>query len=143
MRSLIDLFENTETYPSEISGHDLAYMAMEWHHTPEDFNDGDIFQNITSFGKYRLQKLPVSLLDRGLYSTSDELINQYALLDTKAPPIIVDLNNKNVIDGNHRVKAAIKRGDIDILAYVGDESTYVPNYDDDDAAEWKPDESWR
>ena len=75
----------------------------------------------------------------GLFTVFDDLVADYAQQDTDAPPIIVDLEHGIIIDGNHRAEAAVKRGQSDVLAYVGDRSTYDPPEDEDDDGEWHPD----
>ena len=54
MRNWINLFEGAE-WPETISGYDLADKVEAFHHTPEDFDDGDIHHNIISFGTYHLR----------------------------------------------------------------------------------------
>jgi hypothetical protein len=141
MRKWINLVESvTAHWPETIDGWDLAQRVAEFHHSPEDFDEGDIEQNISAFGTYHLQQVPLSALKRGLFTIYDDLVTTYAGQTTAAPPVIVDLEHRLVIDGNHRVEAAMKRGEETISAYVGDPSTYeAPDDDDDDDDEWHPD----
>lgn len=46
----------------------------------------------------------------------DAKVEDYAALDTCPPPIIVQ--GKQIIDGNHRVRAARRKGETHIWAYV-------------------------
>lgn len=133
-----DLFENTHAWPETISGHDLLDYVEDWHHVPEDFEDGDIVTRIIAFGTYHLKRIPLSSLELNLYSLYDDLVDDYSARTTPAPPIVVDMEHGIIIDGNHRANAADKRGDTDILAYVGDPSTYAPDHGDD-SEEWEPD----
>ena len=132
-----DFLTESQAWPETIDGYALARHAMEWHHTPEDFDEGDIYHNITSFGTYHLQRVPITELKLGRYTIHAALVADYASLPSEAPPVIVDLKHGLIIDGNHRAEAAVKRGAHDILAYVGDQSTYDPPYEEDD--EWHPD----
>lgn len=147
MRKFIDLVESAQQWPERIAGWDLAQHAEGWHHTPEDFEDGDIAHNIEAFGEYDLRRVPLSELNLDLFSSDDYLIRQYAQQPAEsAPPIIVDLGEGRwgrgwVIDGNHRAKAALARGEHDILAYVGDHATYDPTRGQQDDDEWEPDGS--
>lgn len=137
MRHLISLIESAQAWPNRISGIELSSRVQGLHHTPEDFFDGDIEHNIEAFGEYDLKIIPLSGLNPDLFSIFDDLVDDYAALDTEAPPIIYNPIHNIIIDGNHRAKAAIKRGEETILAYVGDPSTYSPNYEEDE--EWHPD----
>jgi hypothetical protein len=133
MRDLINLFEDQQ-WPATISGDDLALHVQELHHTPEDFIDGDIENNIASFGVYNLRTIPITDIRRGMYTIYDDLVGEYAAVTTQAPPVIVDPSHGLVIDGNHRVEAAVARGETEILAYVGDPETYsyISNDEDED-----------
>lgn len=141
MRKWIE--ESQASWPETIEGWRLAQMVQDWHHTPEDFFDGDLDENICAFGTYHLKLIPVSMLKHGMFSINDDLVDQYVGMDGAAPPIVVDSNHNHAIDGNHRLEAAIKRGDANILAYVGDPSTYSPpdeeDDEDDEDDEWHPD----
>lgn len=132
MRKWIDLFENSEAWPATIQGYELADRVHKIHHTPEDFHDGDLYDNIAAFGIYHLERVPLSTLNLDLFTIHDGLVDEYAAMDGDAPPIIVDGNHNHVIiDGNHRANAAKKRGDSDILAYVGDPTSYSAPDDED------------
>lgn len=122
----VDLLEHeTEEWPETIEGWRLANIIRDREPQHEDdFLQGDIEQNISAFGVYHLRRIPISELLRGIYTIHRDRVHDYASLSTEAPPIIVDLRHKLVIDGNHRVEAAVRRGETDILAYVGDQATY-------------------
>jgi len=114
-------------WPNRIDGVELAKRVMGFHHTPEDFNDGDIYQNITSFGEYQLKRFPLSGLNLNLYYVDDDRVAEYSTkVSDSAPPVIINPVDRVIIDGFHRANAAKKRGETDILAYVGVESTYEP-----------------
>jgi hypothetical protein len=144
MRQFIDLVESAHQWPETISGEDLAYevQSQELHHTPEDWHEGDIEHNIASYGTYHLKRVPLSDLNLDLYTIDDDLVDQYANREGDAPPIIVAHQWGIITDGNHRANAARKRGDTDILAYVGDPDTYSPPSNDEDDDEWHPTEQW-
>jgi hypothetical protein len=147
MRKWINLFENQQQWPETIEGTALADLAQDWHHSPEDFDEGDIYQNITDFGTYHLRTIPLSDLKMGRFTIHDELVDDYSARTTSAPPIIVDARHGIIIDGNHRAEAALKRRERNILAYVGDPATYDPSPDEDedddeDDDEWHPQEEF-
>lgn len=135
MRQFINIVESVSAWPQNIDGYSLARKIEqdEIHHRPQDFEEGDLYQNITSFDKYDLQMVPLSSLKLNMYLIDDDLVDDYALLDpSNQPPIVVNPIHGLIIDGNHRANAAAKRGDDRILAYVGDPSTYSPPDDEDE-----------
>lgn len=132
-------------WPQEIDGNTLWRKIEDdqLHHTPTDFDDGDLIHNISSFGRYELRRIPVEGLKLGIYAIDDDLVGDYAGMDgASQPPIVFNPIHNLIIDGNHRANAAAKRGDHDILAYVGDPSTYSPPEDEDDDGEWHPSEEY-
>lgn len=125
-------------WPQEIDGNTLwrKINDADLHHRPQDFDEGDLIHNIESFGRYELRRIPVEGLNLGIYAIDDDLVGDYAGMDAASqPPIVYDPTHNLIIDGNHRANAAAKRGDRDILAYVGDPSTYSPPEDEDDDGE--------
>jgi hypothetical protein len=84
--------------------------AREMHEGYED--DG----RITQYKEFVLKEVPLDQIDAP-WETSEELVENYSLLDTPAPPIVLDHHN-TVIDGTHRVGAAYDRGDKSVKAFV-------------------------
>lgn len=137
MRNFINIVqEAVSQWPQTISGNDLADIIQnnDIHHTPEDWIDGDIDENITAYGQYTLQAINPASLRPELNIVHDDLVTDYASREGDAPPIVLD-HRHYIIDGTHRTKAAQVRGDETIMAYVGDEATYSPPDDED---EWVP-----
>lgn len=101
----------------------VVYRHVERiHNNPYDFDEGDLTERIYRFSSYRLERLPITLMDRGSYMIDEELIEKYKERPMKTmPPIVVGEiygNQYDVVDGNHRVESAIYRGDQFILAFV-------------------------
>ena len=145
MREFMQIVESLSDWPQTIDGNTLSRKieADALHHTPEDFDYGDLVHNITSFGRYELKRVPVESLKLGIYTIHDDIVDEYAALDPKTqPPIVLNPIHNLVIDGNHRANAAVKRGDTEILAYVGDPATYSPPDDENDDGEWHPSEKY-
>ena len=140
MRAWIDLFENT-AFPETVTAMDLIRWVEQNHHSPEDLDTGNIADRIEQFERYKLERIPLSSLNPDEWYVDHKHAVPYMLTqrqESEFPPIIYDPVDKSIIDGIHRVNAAIKHGDTDILAYIGDASTYnryVPEDDD----EWHPD----
>lgn len=71
--------------------------------------------------------IQVSISDLDYLESDNQLIYQYSMLDTEFPPIYVKYGKRSakrkkqklfVSNGNHRVNAAVLRGDSKILAYI-------------------------
>lgn len=132
------VLESQQQWPATIAGVDLSQLVQEFHHTPEDFYDGNLEQRIDSYGEFQLQVIPTGSLDAEEWLSYDERVDAYSVMTSDAPPIIVD-HIGSIIDGTHRLKAAIARGEKTIRAYVGTEASYDPIYDDGED-EWEADE---
>lgn len=142
---VVESFVDGSEWPQVIDGNTLSRKIEgdQLHHTPQDFDEGDLVHNITSFGRYELRRIPVEGLKLGIYAIDDQLVGDYESLDASTqPPIVYNPIHNLIIDGNHRANAAAKRGDQDILAYVGDPATYSPPDDEDDDGEWHPSEEY-
>jgi hypothetical protein len=140
MRNWIKIITEAQQqeWPATIDGVDLANQIMrgDMHHTPEDFSDGDIYDNICAYRTYHLKRVPISELNLELFTIHDDLVADYATMPgDSAPPIVLNPQWGLIIDGNHRANAAAKRGEADVLAYVGDLQTYEPPEEDDDGRE--------
>lgn len=125
LRRYIDLIENAQAnaWPATMSAKELLKHAKQWHQITQDFVDGDIVHNIMSYETYDLRRVPLDHLDLDGFEIDDDKVADYAERTTEAPPIIVGQWGM-ILDGNHRANAAAKRGDKDILAYVG-EPTHI------------------
>lgn len=143
MRNFINIVDHHQflcetsdgAWPQTIDGYSLANRLMDSvsHHSPEDWEEGDLYARITAFGRYDLRPIAVSDIDLGRFNTDDQLVGDYAEMPaSSAPPVVYDPTEQELIDGNHRALAAQQRGDQYILGYVGDPATYTkPEYDED------------
>lgn len=125
MRQYISIVENAQmAWPATMSGEELLKLAKQWHPNAQDFVDGDIVHNIMSYDTYHLRRVPLEHLDLEGFEIDDSKVADYAEKTTEAPPIIVGQWGM-ILDGNHRANAAAKRGETDILAYVGEPKRVV------------------
>jgi hypothetical protein len=114
------------SWPKETTPDVLIHWLDNNHHSPEDLDYGDLNERVWAFQRYTLQRVPLSTLNAHEWYVDDDMVRDYAfsLNRSPAPPIIYDPVNKSIIDGTHRVNAASEMGESEILAYVGDPSTY-------------------
>ena len=133
--------ESRAQYPKVISATDLYALIEEMHHSPEDFEGGDITDRIYAYDVYHLTEVPTKSIERGQWNVYKELSWRYQEMYSKGqepPPIVID-ENGNIIDGTHRHEAAYIVGKPTVLAYVGREenrSDHIPDYEEED--EWHP-----
>jgi hypothetical protein len=112
------LFPNTN-YPASMYAGDVEDLVREIHHREEDFDEGDIVDRIYACGSYRLTLLPIADIDLEEFYVDEDLVETFTKKNEPMPPIIFDETYKSLIDGIHRAKAADRRGQKTILAYVG------------------------
>lgn len=98
-----------------------CYAVGKWvrtlHSSPQDFDEGDLLERIERHAHYKLQSIALNRLDPHEWTVCESLAQEYATLDTPCPPIVIDPYD-SIIDGTHRVNAALRRGEATILAYV-------------------------
>jgi hypothetical protein len=119
------------SWPAEITADALIRIVQGYHHTDEDFSDGNLSDRIWMFQRYHLRNISTDSVPDYEWVRDDDMVSTYAVMTTEAPPIIYDPVNHSLIDGTHRVNAYKQSGRQTIPAYVGDESTYEPLEDDD------------
>ena len=86
----------------------------------DDPYEGPVPEHIAEFDEYKLVALPVSETNALEQNHDPSLASEYASLAAEtAPPIVFDAVQGEIIDGFHRVHAALLRGDTTIMAYVG------------------------
>lgn len=117
-------YNDNLSWPQRISEPDLYVWVEKNHHTHDDFIDGDIAQRLEQFEYYDLAEININTLDSDEFDWDEDVAQEYAELPTDIPPIIYDPVINSIIDGTHRLNAAIMRGDEKVLAYIGDKSTY-------------------
>jgi len=98
---------------------DIFYMISDIHTGHNDIETDEEFQQwVGSFDKYELKDIPLSKLKVSQSNINADKAKSY-IKQKNAPPIVVDGTNYWIIDGHHRVAAALARGDKTIKGYVG------------------------
>ena len=100
------------------SNDEILALVQSIHKNKEDFYDGDLIDRINKYSYYIIEEVNLSDLDEDVFNTEADIVQEYIEKDTPIPPIVLD-NNKIIIDGAHRVKAAKKKKLTRIMAYVG------------------------
>lgn len=120
-RQIVNLLESTDPkYPDKISYYKLRYIVADIHHRYDDMYYGDLDNRLQKYDYYVLQSIPLNKLNMDQWSHDDDLSDKYAEMPKEdMPPIVYDSMAKSIIDGTHRAHAAKKRGDTEIMAYVG------------------------
>lgn len=107
-------------WPSHKSDAEV-YRFVASLHDPVDLAEGDLSDRIYNNQRYRLEYIPLSTVNANEWSLCEDLARDYANQAGDFPPIVFDQKRKSIIDGTHRVNAALLRGDAYILAYVSSE----------------------
>ena len=98
---------------------DIFFMISDIHTGHHDIETDEEFQQwVGSFDKYELEDIPLSKLKVSQSNINSDKLKNY-IKQKNAPPIVVDGTNYWIIDGHHRVAAALARGDKTIKGYVG------------------------
>lgn len=116
----IELMEDTDTmpvgYPKKLDEAGLLAYACEYAVEDADDIDPEMMRELLGGYGAELKRIPISgLLFNGGYSEKAK-IKRYAKMKSNPPPIIVC--GKEIMDGNHRVRAALQNGETHIWAYV-------------------------
>lgn len=104
-------------WPSHKSDAEV-YKFVASLHDPRDLAEGDLSDRIYNNEIYRLEYVALSTINATEWSLCEELAREYASKAGDFPPIVFDQEKHSIIDGTHRVNAALLRGDTYILAYV-------------------------
>ncbi len=109
----------TNQYPNNVSSDWIVNYVADLNDR-EDPYEGEVPEHILEFTHYRLEKLPISKTNVLHHNFDPTLASEYSKMSSDtSPPIVFDPINKEIIDGFHRVRAAMIRGDKTIIAYVG------------------------
>lgn len=107
---------------------DLIYELPEHHHTPEDFDEGDLTDRINQYFSYDLELITIDRFDFGEWIIDParvEKIEKEIRKDAFCyPPILYDPINDSIIDGTHRVNALHNLGEKYVVTLVGNEEDY-------------------
>lgn len=128
----------SESLAKVVDSNYIYSLAKNIHHTPEDFEEGDLSDRIFWFDLYKLVNLPMKDIDISEWNVDDDRVDDYVNRISKSsetiPPIIYDPFSHSIIDGSHRANAYHKIGLTNIPAYVGSvkSDTYGEHSNNDD-----------
>jgi hypothetical protein len=105
------------TWPSHLEGAEIVAWVRTLHSSPIDFDEGDLEERLWDHAPYALRTIALDSVDAHEWALCEEQIQEYAAMESVAPPIVVDRHG-SIIDGTHRVNAALRRGHTGVLAYV-------------------------
>ena len=81
---------------------------VNYHHEPEDFDDGDLEERFQEYNKYNLILIDIDEIDVDEWHTNIEFVDTYMVeieesIETMPIPVISDYYS--IIDGTHRLNA--------------------------------------
>lgn len=118
-QAIHEVFNMLSDYPPFVSDDWVIRYVAELNDRDDPY-EGPVPAHISQFPVYHLVAVGLDETDVFQYGHDTWLAQEYSLLPaTSAPPIIFDKLNGEVIDGFHRVHAALLRGDVTVMAYVG------------------------
>lgn len=101
--------------------HVICYVAEQ--NDREDPYEGELPERMLELDSFVLKEVNICDLDIEGYGFSQSLADEYALMPSiSSPPIVIDSDCTSILDGYHRVHAALIRGDKRVMAYVGIEN---------------------
>jgi hypothetical protein len=102
-----------------IGQHATAYAIINYiFELHDDDSENNIGERVREYGAlgFELQNVEISKITAE-WMLSDEKVDEYAKMTSPAPPVVLD-KYLEVIDGTHRVHAALDRGESTIKAFV-------------------------
>ena len=107
------------------SSGEIDRIVLKSHHTPEDFEDGDLMERIDRFYYYHLIEIKLSSLDKNEFDVCEDRVDKYVkMIEDKGmkdmPNIIVD-QEFSIIDGIHRLNSMTESGIDTAKVYIGSE----------------------
>lgn len=107
----------SDVWPRKMNVLEVSRWVRSIHGSPQDFDEGDLLFRLNEHATYQLTEIPLDYLDRNEWSICEDLVDEYAAQGPSFPPIVLD-PKLSIIDGTHRVNAALARGHKTIMAYV-------------------------
>ena len=126
---LSDALNNAGRWPSVATRDDLHALVHRIHGRQEDLVEGNLESRIARFETYELKHLEIAEINLTEFLLDDDHVERISAVEDEMPPIIYDPVDRSIIDGAHRANALHLRGEIEILAYVGDRPD--PNWCED------------
>ncbi len=120
------------TSMGEMDAHEVVAFVAETNDR-DDAYEGPVPHRILRYRSYRLVDLPVSVPDVEGWAYDGDLVVEYAgTPGDRFPPVVFDPVAGTLIDGCHRLQAAILRGDATLSALVGVVGSEDPGWIDPD-----------
>lgn len=128
--SLVDKYGNDILPEGDVYG-----KVQSLHGRPEDFIDGDLGDRIEQFSHFIIADLDISDLHYDKFYIDEDKVEEFVVLfksGSDIPPIVYDEVNNSIIDGAHRLNAALKLGLCNIKSYIGAKEYYIGVSDDNE-----------
>jgi hypothetical protein len=107
--------KKTSPLPNKLTSYEVFQQIKKLHHTPEDLWGGDLQDRLYVYSDFELRIIPISKISS---PWAADLADYSEMPSNTRPPIVLS-HDFEIIDGTHRLAAAIKNGEKFIKAYVG------------------------
>ena len=100
--------------------HEILEYVTSFHER-DYFDDTDFYERIMNFEYFKFEMIEIEDLELDKFHVDSDLIENYCELykETKTYPPLVINENKNIIDGAHRLNALYECGLKNVKCYVG------------------------
>jgi hypothetical protein len=127
--------QNEPLVPEMLDDQTVWNYCFKLHGREQDFEEGNLGNRIYGWNAYKRQVVPLSFVQVGEWGTDPETVRGYAdrrLAGSNFPAIVCTADGR-IIDGEHRVQAALLAGDtvIEALVASGPPSGY-PEFNEED-----------
>ena len=121
-----DPMPETGTYPLE-EGCEFVVDLVDGLNGRDGEFEGPLPHAIRRYGRYELREVPITDLLAEDHGFSPSLAADYASMDPSTrPPGVYDPGRGEILDGNHRARAALANGERTLACYVGVAGTEDP-----------------
>lgn len=110
----------TPVEPGDVLSADEVVAMIADQNDRDDPWEGPVPAHVLRYGSYLCASFPIAGCDLYGHGYDPGLAEEYSHTSAdRFPPVVIDPEDGSVIDGYHRIHAAMLRGETDVLSLVG------------------------